>query len=161
MAPAAATELSRPGRIPWPPILLVLVAAGAVVLGRVMPLAWPGMDDGPARAVGLGFGAVGILLFIWAGLTLRRHRTTIMPHQGASVLVKDGPYRWRRHPIYIADVFVLFGIGEVTHNIWWVILAIVFAVLVTVLQIIPEERHLEATFGDEWRDYAARTRRWF
>ena len=62
----------------------------------------------------------------WAGLTLRRHRTTILPHAGASYLVTDGPYRWRRHPIYIADVFLLFGAAELTRNIWFVILAFVF-----------------------------------
>ena len=159
-APDATPAEMRPGAVPWPPILLVLAVVGAVVLGRVYPLAWPGLGDGPASLVGLGFGAAGLALLAWAGLTLRRHRTTILPHAGASVLVTDGPYRWRRHPIYIADVFLLFGVAELTHNIWFVILAFAFAGLVTMLQIIPEERHLEAKFGDAWRDYAKRTRRW-
>jgi protein-S-isoprenylcysteine O-methyltransferase Ste14 len=37
---------------------------------------------------------------------------------------------------------------------------LVFGVLVTVLQIVPEERHLEAQFGDAYLDYKVRTRRW-
>mgnify|MGYP001806636551 CR=1 FL=1 len=156
----ANTDVSRPGAIPWPPVLLVLAIAGAVALGRLSPLPWPGMGDGEASLVGLGFGAAGIGILTWAGLTLRRHRTTILPHAGASNLVTDGPYRWRRHPIYIADVFLLFGAAELTRNIWFVILAFAFTALVTQLQIIPEERHLEAKFGDAWRDYAKRTRRW-
>ncbi len=160
MAAPDATSAARPGAIPWPPLLLVLAVAGAVGLQRVVPLAWPGVGDGAASLVGLGFGVAGLAIIIWAGLTLRRHRTTILPHAGASALVTDGPYRWRRHPIYIADVFLLFGAAEVTRNVWFVILAFVFAGLVTILQIIPEERHLEAKFGDAWRDYAARTRRW-
>jgi protein-S-isoprenylcysteine O-methyltransferase Ste14 len=57
-------------------------------------------------------------------------------------------------------VFLLFGVAELTRNVWFVILAFAFAGLVTLLQIIPEERHLEARFGQDWRDYAARTRRW-
>lgn len=118
------------------------------------------MGDWASSLVGLGFGVAGGAILVWAGLTLRRHGTTILPHEGASTLVTDGPYRWRRHPIYIADVFILFGAGEVTRNIWFVLLAFVFAVAVTRLQIIPEERHLEAKFGDAWRAYAARTRRW-
>ena len=159
-APDATPAETRPGAVPWPPILLVLAVGGAVALGRIYPLPWPGVGDGAASLVGLGFGAVGVAILVWAGLTLRRHRTTILPHAGASTLVTDGPYHWRRNPIYIADVFLLFGAAEVTGNIWFVILALVFAGLVTVLQIIPEERHLEAKFGDAWRDYAKRTRRW-
>jgi protein-S-isoprenylcysteine O-methyltransferase Ste14 len=159
-SPADPSAHQRPGAVPWPPVLLILAVAGAVALGRVTPLPWPGMGDGAASLVGLGFGVAGVAILTWAGLTLRRHRTTILPHAGASALVTDGPYRWRRHPIYIADVFLLLGAAELTRNVWFVILAIVFAALVTVLQIIPEERHLEAKFGDAWRDYAKRTRRW-
>ncbi|MGE5267651.1 MAG: methyltransferase family protein [Deltaproteobacteria bacterium] len=160
MGPHATSPEARPGVIPWPPLLLIAAVAGAVALGQSHPLAWPGVGDRAASFVGLGLGAAGLALLIWAGLTLRRHRTTILPHEGATHLVTDGPYRWRRHPIYIADVLLLFGAAELTRNIWFVILAFAFAGLVAVLQIIPEERHLEARFGQAWRDYAARTRRW-
>lgn len=157
---ATPEAADRPGAVPWPPILLVVAVVGAVALQRLAPLPWPGIGDWAASLVGLGFGLAGVAILVWAGLTLRRHRTTILPHEGASTLVTDGPYRWRRHPIYIADVFILFGIGEVTRNIWFVLLAFAFAFAVTRLQIVPEERHLEAKFGDAWRTYAARTRRW-
>lgn len=158
MPTGPATAHTRPGWVPWPPLLLGAAIVGAILLGRVLPLAWPGTGDTPARIVGLTFGMAGVAILVWAALTLRRHDTTILPHQSASVLVTDGPYRWRRHPIYIADMFILFGIAELTQNVWFVILAFVFLGLVAVLQIRPEERHLEATFGDAWRAYAARTR---
>jgi protein-S-isoprenylcysteine O-methyltransferase Ste14 len=160
MSAPTETDVTRPGRIPWPPLLLVAAVAGAVGLGRAFPLPWPGVGDGAASLVGLGFGLAGLALLVWAGLTLRRHRTTILPHAGARVLVTDGPYRWRRNPIYLADVFLLFGAAEFSRNVWFVAMGLAFAVLVTLLQIRPEERHLEATFGDAWRAYAARTRRW-
>ena len=155
------TTVARPGAIPWPPILLALAAFAAVLLGRVVPLPWPGMDDLAARIIGIGFGVAGLAIIVWAAMTLNRHRTTIMPHKGASHLVTDGPFRWRRHPIYVGDMFLLLAAAEFTKNIWFVPAALGFALLVTVLQIIPEERHLEATFGDAWREYAARTRRLF
>lgn len=158
MQTTPASAAARPGPIPWPPILLLAAVAGPIALGRLVPLPWPGTGDTAAGLVGLGFGAAGLALLAWAALTLRRHGTTILPHQGASVLVTDGPYRWRRHPIYIADVFLLFGAAELTRNVWFVVCALAFAGLVTLLQIRPEERHLEALFGDAWRTYAARTR---
>lgn len=157
-SPNGAQE--RPSSVPWPPLLLGAAVIGAWLLSFAVPLPWPGLDDTPARAVGIGAGIAGGLLMVWAILTLIRHNTTVMPHKAAVHLVTSGPYAYLRNPIYLADVLLLLGLAEVTKNIWLVILAFVFALLVTKLAILPEERHLEARFGEAWRAYAARTRRW-
>ncbi|WP_244534517.1 isoprenylcysteine carboxylmethyltransferase family protein [Hyphomicrobium sp. CS1GBMeth3] len=149
-----------PATVPWPPILVAGLVAAAVALSYAFPLAWPGESDLLGHIAGLGLGATGLALFVWAALTLHRHGTTILPDKAADALVTDGPFRFRRNPIYISHVFMLFGIAELTHNIWFVILAILYIPLVTWLAVLPEERHLEARFGDAYRDYASRTRRW-
>lgn len=150
----------RPAVFPWPPALLAAVVAAAIALDRMMPLSWPGMDDAPARFIGLGAGLAGLVLLAWSALTLRRHHTTVLPNKGADALVTSGPYRFRRNPIYLADVLILLGLAELTKNIWLVGGALIFALLVTWLAIVPEERHLEAKFGDAYRAYKERTRRW-
>lgn len=150
----------RPSAIPWPPILLVAAAAAGWALGRHYPLAWPGLDDTLARMVGIALGVLGIALILWAAITLWRHRTTVLPHKGVSDLVTDGPFRFRRNPIYIGDALILLGLAEMTKNIWMAILVPLFMGLVTWLAILPEERHLEARFGDRWRAYRDTTRRW-
>jgi len=150
----------RPTRIPWPPLLLFGVLAGAVLLGRTWPLPWPGLDDTAARVVGLGLGLSGVALLIASLVTLRRHGTTVLPDVGATALVMSGPF-WRfRNPIYLADCLILLGLAEITKNIWFVAAAVAFAALVTWLAILPEERHLERRFGDAYLDYKAKTRRW-
>jgi protein-S-isoprenylcysteine O-methyltransferase Ste14 len=141
-------------------MLLTAAVAAAWLMGRHYPLAWPGFDDLPARVVGWSLGLAGVLLLAWAGRALARHRTTILPHRAASALVTDGPYRHSRNPIYLADVLILLGLAELTKNVWFVLFAATFAALVTWLAILPEERHLEARFGEAWLDYARRTRRW-
>lgn len=150
----------RPSRIPWPPLLILATVVAAVALGWVMPLPWPGIDDFPARVIGVSLGVIGLGLFVWAGATLARHETTVMPHKESTALVTTGPYAWLRNPIYLGDVLIFLGAGEITKNIWFVILAPIFATLVTWLAILPEERHLEAKFGDDYTAYKARTRRW-
>lgn len=150
----------RPSSVPWPPVLLILVVAGAVVLGRSMPLAWPGLDDLAARVVGFGIGVLGVLLLFWAGWTLHNARTNILPHRGADKLVTNGPYARFRNPLYLADVMILLGLAELTKNVWFALGALVFGILVTFLAILPEERHLEARFGDAYRAYKKRSRRW-
>ncbi len=150
----------RANTFPWPPVLLVAAIVASAGLSSVYPLAWPGVDDTPARLVGLGIGALGLALIIASIVTLRRYETTVLPDKAATALVTTGPYRFFRNPIYLGDAMMLFGLAEVTKNVWFVIAALLFAVLVTPLQIIPEERHLEARFGDAYLEYKKRAKRW-
>ena len=134
--------------------------ATAVALGYAAPLAWPGQGDRAGRIAGFALGLAGIALLVWAAMTLRRHDTTILPDKPADALVTEGPYRARRNPIYIAHVLILLGIAEATRNIWFAFLTVPYVALVTWLAVLPEERHLEARFGEAYRAYKARTRRW-
>lgn len=159
-APSQQDPATPPTTIPWPPILLACTVIDAVILAYIIPLPWPGLNDTSARIVGLGFGVLGLILIIWAIGTLYLHNTTIMPHKPADQLVTTGPFSYFRNPIYLGDVFVFLGLAELTKNIWFVILAPVFMVLITWLAIRPEEEHLQAKFGDAYRDYVSKTRRW-
>ena len=154
------TASDRANTFPWPPVLFIAAIAAAVLLAHIAPVSWPGVDDAPARLVGWGFGLLGIGLIAWSIERLLSHGTTVMPDKTSSVLVTTGPY-WRfRNPIYLGEVLLLLSAAEVTKNVWFVAAATGFALLVTVLQIIPEERHLQARFGDAYTTYKARTRRW-
>lgn len=157
---AGAAASSRANTFPWPPVLLAAVISGAWGLGRIVPLSWPGVDDTAAHFIGSGFGLAGVALLILSILALRRAGTTVMPDGVSKVLVTDGPYAWFRNPIYLGEVLLLLFFAEWSKNIWFVVAGIMFAVLVTALQIIPEERHLAAQFGEAYDLYRARTRRW-
>ena len=153
-----ASPTPLPG-IPWPPILLACAVVGAFGLGRAIPLAWPGVDDAATQLVGYAFGLAGMALLVWSVVTLQRHGTTVRPDRPASTLVTDGPFRFRRNPIYLAHLLILLGMAELTKNVWFAILVVPYALLITWLAIGPEERHLEDQFGDAYRDYKERTRR--
>lgn len=150
----------RANTIPWPPLLFAFAIGAAITLGRVAPLGWPGLNDLPAQAIGFGFGGLGLVLVVSALVALRRGGTTVMPHGQSTALIEHGPYARFRNPIYLGEVLLLLGLAQLTLNIWFVAAAAVFAVLVTALQIIPEERHLAARFGAAYDAYKQRTRRW-
>lgn len=156
-----APQISRPSAVPWPPLLVVAALGIAVILSRTYPLPWPGLDDLPARMVGYGLGAAGLALVAWGLLTLYTAGTTVQPHKGARRLVTEGAFRFRRNPIYMGEVLILLGLAQATFNIWFAILAPIFALAVYKLAILPEESHLEARFGEAYLDYKSRTRRWF
>ena len=152
---------SHPSSVPWPGLLIVAAVGIAVVLGRTYPLAWPGLNDLPARVVGYGLGAAGLALAVWGLATLYAAGTTVHAHKGADRLVTEGPFRFRRNPIYMGEVLIFLGLAQLTHNIWFAIIAPLFALAVFKLAILPEEQHLEDRFGQAFLDYKERTRRWF
>lgn len=155
------SEAPRPSTIPWPPILIVVLAALSIALQHVFPLPWPGLDDLPARLAGGALCATGLALIIWGIRTLRRHNTTVLPNQAASTLVTDGPFAYRRNPIYLGDLLLFIGVSILTTNLWFFAAGFCFVALVLVLAILPEERHLEKMFGQQWHEYADKTRRLF
>ena len=157
----AGREVERPSPVPWPPLLLAAALGGAILLGRLYPLPWPGLNDLPAQGIGYGLGVVGVLLMAWGAVTLYRADTTLLPHKQAGRLVTHGAFGFRRNPIYMGEALIFLGLAQATGNIWMAIVAPLFALFVLVLAILPEERHLEARFGEEYLAYKGRTRRWF
>ena len=147
--------------MPWPPVVLLATFVLALLAARIYPLPWPGVDDTAARVIGYGFGIAGLALIAWALLTLRRAGTTFLPNAGADKLVTDGPFRYRRNPIYMGDAMLFLGFAQLTGNIWFAIFMPVFLIAVYFLAVLPEERHLEERFGQTYLDYKESTRRWF
>jgi protein-S-isoprenylcysteine O-methyltransferase Ste14 len=150
-----------PSLIPWPPVLLAVALGAAIALGTLYPLPWPGVNDLPAQAIGYALGAFGVLLMAWGFLTLYRADTTVLPHKRVGRLVTHGAFGFRRNPIYMGEALTFLGLAQATGNIWLAIVAPLFAVALLVLAILPEERHLEARFGEDYLVYKSRTRRWF
>ncbi len=113
---------------------------------RWIPLAWP------LVATGLVVQALGFLLAAWARRHLGRHWsgavTVAVDHQ----LVRSGPYRVLRHPIYTAMFVMYLGIclvsGEAHALVGLAVLAVAYG-----RKIPLEERTLEQTFGSAYQDY--------
>ncbi|MCX7320687.1 MAG: isoprenylcysteine carboxylmethyltransferase family protein [Hyphomicrobiales bacterium] len=115
----------RPNVVPWPPILLTVSAAISIALGYLVPISI--LRNAATEFVGSLFIAVGIGLDLWAILTLKNARTTILPHRSASHLVTYGPFRFTRNPIYLGNTILMTGIGLAFGAGWFVISGIVSA----------------------------------
>jgi protein-S-isoprenylcysteine O-methyltransferase Ste14 len=113
------------------------------------------------HAAGRGVGAVLFALGV-AGYRLAARALgaalspLIAPRPGAS-LVTDGPYRWLRHPMYLAQVLIAVG-APLTLGCRWVLAPAAAAVAVLVARASVEEAALARAFP-EYRHYAARTKR--
>lgn len=144
-----------------PPAVLALAFGGAMsaVAANLPATAFSlpyGRHIGAGLAVaGIGVVLIGVFTFMW-------HRTTVDPHQPArtSTLVTTGIYRISRNPMYLGFLLILTGWALLAGN--WIAVALVplFVLVLNKLQIEPEERILAEHFGDAFRAYKERTRRW-
>ncbi|WP_424361191.1 methyltransferase family protein [Methylocystis parvus] len=150
-----------PARAPWPPILIALSVLGGLALDRLSGGGFSALVSFPGAPI-LGGLIVALALAndIWCASVFARHKTTIMPHRPASRLATDGPFRWSRNPIYVSHVAVVLGLGLLLGSPFTVLLTPLLALGLQKLSIEPEERHLAAKFGEDYRAYMARTRRW-
>jgi protein-S-isoprenylcysteine O-methyltransferase Ste14 len=115
----------------------------------------------PFRLPGaLIFGLSAMALGAVTIRTLRRAGTSVEPGAAPVRLVSHGPYRLSRHPLYLAQPLLLLGFACATGSVWFVAAAAVVTAALDRWVIVPEERDLEACFGDAFREYRGRVRRW-
>jgi protein-S-isoprenylcysteine O-methyltransferase Ste14 len=77
-----------------------------------------------------------------------------------TAIVRRGPYRFSRNPIYLAFSIFQLGIASWVNSIW-LIGTLIAAVAVMASIVIPrEERYLERRVGADYLDYKRSVRRW-
>jgi protein-S-isoprenylcysteine O-methyltransferase Ste14 len=138
-----------------------LVFAGLFAIGVALNKFFPHMGFiGPVRAVGL---AVAIIGFAGVGLpgiiALRRAGTSPNPNQPTTALVVTGPYRFTRNPLYLSMALIYAGIAFIAVSAGALVLLPVAMAIVN-RNAMLEEAYLERRFGETYRAYKARVRRW-
>ena len=103
---------------------------------------------------------LSICLMLWTAITLRRHRTTFVPHRLASHLVTAGPFRFSRHPIYFADLILLGSTALMMGSVWPLILLPVLIFILRQGFVVPEEKMLLKNFPEEFTRWSSQVRRW-
>jgi protein-S-isoprenylcysteine O-methyltransferase Ste14 len=127
---------------------------GGFTLG-LSPFAGHAANAAAWLLLGLGF-----LVRLWATSHFYVHRMRVISLEPQATLVTSGPYRFSRNPLYLGgNVFIFFGAAMLLGSPTALIATVLHLPLVDQL-IRREERQLEQRFGDEWRRYEARVRRW-
>ncbi len=103
---------------------------------------------------------LAIALFVSAVRTLRAAGTPIPGNRPATTIVRTGPYRVSRNPIYLAFSLVQLGLSLWVNSLALLITLIPAVALMWLVVIPREERYLEARFPSEYSPYKASVRRW-
>ncbi len=153
------TETTRP--LVRPPLLHLACLVVGLVLDRVLALPLSLPDADLARwAAGGGLILLGMAIFVAAVRNFSRAATPVPSTRPVQTLVTTGIHSLSRNPIYVGMFLLYAGIGVVARSPWVLVLALPLAILMRYGVVAREEAYLERRFGDAYRDYKARVRRW-
>jgi protein-S-isoprenylcysteine O-methyltransferase Ste14 len=109
------------------------------------------------RWVAVGTGVLTIPFTLWVFRHIGRNISETVLTKSDHELVKSGPYRWIRHPLYSGSLWMLFSISVIASN-WFLLLYSFLGLIAFRWLIIPvEENQLVHAFGEEYREYQSRT----
>lgn len=137
-----------------------LYVAVALMLGLYLVLPGPQLISFPWNLFGSLPFATGVLLNIVADRIFKRRSTTVKSFQNSTALVSDGVFGISRNPMYLGMVLMLLGIAVFLGKLTPFIVVLAFPFVLERAFISVEERMLEDEFGDAWREYRSRVRRW-
>lgn len=153
---AGATPPVKPRFLP--PVYFVAAVAVMLELGFYLPVAI--VLSPPVTYVGAGLIGAGLAVVMIVWRRFERAETTIKPYESSTALVTDGLFALSRNPIYTAMVLALIGVAVLLGTVTPLVVIPIFIYLIQRNFIIAEERMLEEVFGDEYRAYKSRVRRW-
>lgn len=143
-----------------PPLIFfacLIIGACLEFLLPSRPLGWPWM----LRII------IGGFLFLFSGyfalgafVVLRRNKTPIDPSKPTNAIVSEGPFRFSRNPMYLSLLLLLSGLAVLTCSLWIGVMVPVLFFVFNLGIVEPEEKYLTGKFGDDYRKYKAKVRRW-
>lgn len=151
-------QADNPGVIALPPLLyggafiIVLVLRWlrpAPILGHSITL-WPG----------LALLVFGLAIMIWGRRALQAAGTNVNPSLPTTAIVTTGPFRFSRNPLYVGLTLLYLGLTLMLNTWWGVVLLVPVLLLMHRGVVLREERYLEQKFGEVYRQYRSKVRRY-
>jgi protein-S-isoprenylcysteine O-methyltransferase Ste14 len=146
----------------FPPAVPLLTILTGVAFNRLLPI-----DAGWAFATPERYWIGGLIvagsilgLGLWSVVLVRGTGQSENPWKPTTVIVERGPFRISRNPMYLQMVLACIGFAVVLMNFWILALTPLCAWILHRFAILPEEAYLERKFGDSYRTYQRRVRRW-
>jgi protein-S-isoprenylcysteine O-methyltransferase Ste14 len=144
-----------------PQLAWLIAAMSGIALDWRVPLpfmpsvasAWPG-------APGAALLVVAIALSAWAFNTITAVGSNVSTNHPTTTIVEGGPYYFSRNPIYVSMFLSLIGLAIMFDNVWLLVMLVPFALVIHYGVVAREEAYLERKFGEVYRGYRSRVRRW-
>jgi protein-S-isoprenylcysteine O-methyltransferase Ste14 len=150
--------IDNPGVIAFPPLIWLVNAVISVVVHLFIRV--PIMSYHICLVCGIVFIVLAPTLALWAMRIMKAAGTNVLPSEPALTVVRNGPFRFTRNPIYLALCLLQIALGFFLND-WITLLFVVpLGLIFHYGVVIREERYLTAKFGEPYLQYKREVRRW-
>jgi len=150
----------RPSIIIPPPLIFFAFMGVGFLLDYLFPLKiirwpwWPRIICSGILIAISGYLALGSMI------VLLRNKTPFDPSKPTVKIVRQGPFRFSRNPMYLALLLILAGVAFVNGSIWMSLAVPALLIVLDIIAVRPEEKYLERNFGSRYLAYKTKVRRW-
>lgn len=131
------------------------LSVAALLVAAALASASPEVRTIPAAIIGL----IGAAIVIVAQVQMGRAWRVGVREGDAPLFISHGLFRFSRNPIFVG--MMLIGLSAAMVSVaWWGWVALALFVASCAVQVRIEEAHLEASFGQDYRNFRATTPRW-
>ena len=140
-----------------PPIVFL----SAILLGIALNRAWslPFMPS-TLGLLGPTVTLFAVLLFLLSLREFRAAGTSVRGTERTATIVRTGPYRFSRNPIYLSFILLVLGLSAWLNDLWLLVTLVPAVGFIAAVVIPREERFLERNFHDQYSSYKEIVRRW-
>ena len=142
-----------------PPVAWGLAVIAGLALNWLVPLPFLPTDL-PAGRLGAVVFVLALALGVSAVITMIRAGSNVPTNRPTTTIVEHGPYRFTRNPIYLGMFLGQIGLTIAFNNLWLLMTLVPFALVIRYGVVAREEAYLARKFGDAYRGYCSRVRRW-
>ncbi len=146
-------------RLPAPLVVVASILVGVGLRYLIVPPPLPG-----SRLLQLVVGAIvliaGFAFGVPAFRMMKKSGQDPKPWKPSPELLAQGIYRYTRNPMYVGMTLNIIGVGLLLGNLWVVLMAALFLVVVHYTSVLPEEAYLDEKFGEPYREYRKQVRRY-
>jgi protein-S-isoprenylcysteine O-methyltransferase Ste14 len=141
----------------FPPLALGATLVVATIAHVVCPFR---IHGAAIRSAGGAIAIASIAVAIWGARTMEAAGTNVRPDRPSTTIVDRGPFARSRNPLYLSMLGLVTGIGVALGSPAFAVWVVPLAIVLRYGVIAREEAYLEKKFGDSYRAYTARVRRW-
>ena len=142
-----------------PPIAWGLAVIAGLEFNWLVPLRFLPADL-PVGWLGVVVFVLALMLGVSAVITMTKAGSNVPTNRPTTTIVKHGPYRFTRNPIYLSMFLGEIGLAIAFNSLWLLMMLVPFALVIRYGVVAREEAYLARKFDDVYRGYCSRVRRW-